>query len=306
MSKMLTRDQLSEAGVQFGHQTKRWNPKMKPYIYGSKNKNHTIDLQQTIWRLEDVTRVINQIGINKGKILFVGTKRSAKNAVKEAALRSGNFFVNSRWLGGTLTNMKTISSRIKALWDMEAEEKTGRLSLRPKKEQILIRKEKAKLDRTLGGIKQMKQLPQIMFVVDPKTDEIAVKEARKLRIPVIGICDTNVDPDMVDYVIPANDDLQESVNLIVNYIVDVYANAAQLKLTPSNLKVIAPKRDETKPFGNREFRSNNFRNNKEGFKPRTDNYNKDNKDNKDNINKENTNKEKPAFVKAETTEQGEK
>ncbi|AHI52630.1 30S ribosomal protein S2 [Spiroplasma culicicola] len=244
MAKDLTRDQLWDAGAQFGHQTKRWNPKMKPYIYGAKNKNHIIDLQQTIWRLEDVKRIVTNIGQKKEKIIFVGTKRSAKNAVKEAALRSGNFFVNSRWLGGTLTNMKTISLRIKTLWDIENEEKTGKINLRPKKEQILIKKEKAKLEKTLGGIKQMHKLPAAMFVVDPKTDEIAVKEARKLRIPVIAICDTNVDPDMVDYVIPANDDIQESVNIITNYIVDVYADAAGIKMQPSNLKVVAQKKEE--------------------------------------------------------------
>ncbi|QGS51693.1 30S ribosomal protein S2 [Spiroplasma tabanidicola] len=244
MAKDLTRDQLWDAGAHFGHQTKRWNPKMKPYIYGEKNKNHIIDLQQTLWRLDDVKKLITNIGAKKEKVIFVGTKRTAKNAVKEAALRSGNFFVNSRWLGGTLTNMKTISLRIKALWDIENEEKTGKINLRPKKEQILIKKEKAKLEKTLGGIKQMHKLPAVMFVVDPKNDEIAVKEARKLRIPVIGICDTNVDPDMVDYVIPANDDIQESVNLIVNYIVDVYADAAGLKLQPSTLKVVAQKKED--------------------------------------------------------------
>ncbi|ALD66145.1 30S ribosomal protein S2 [Spiroplasma cantharicola] len=248
MAKDLTREQLWDAGAQFGHQTKRWNPKMKPYIYGAKNKNHIIDLQQTIWRLEDVKRYVTSIGQKKEKIIFVGTKRSAKNAVKEAALRSGNFFVNSRWLGGTLTNMKTISLRIKTLWDIENEEKTGKINLRPKKEQILIRKEKAKLEKTLGGIKQMHKLPAAMFVVDPKTDEIAVKEARKLRIPVIAICDTNVDPDMVDFVIPANDDIQESVNIITNFIVDVYADAAGIKMQPSSLKIVAQKKEE-KQYG---------------------------------------------------------
>ncbi|WP_051372148.1 30S ribosomal protein S2 [Spiroplasma apis] len=250
MAKDLTREQLWDAGAQFGHQTKRWNPKMKPYIYGAKNKNHIIDLQQTIWRLEDVKKFVTNIGMKKEKIIFVGTKRSAKSAVKEAALRSGNFYINSRWLGGTLTNMKTISLRIKALWNIENEEKTGKINLRPKKEQILIKKEKMKLEKTLGGIKQMHKLPAAMFVVDPKTDEIAVKEARKLRIPVIAICDTNVDPDMVDFVIPANDDIQESVNIITNYIVDVYADAAGFKMQPSTLKVVAQKREE-RPQGQR-------------------------------------------------------
>jgi small subunit ribosomal protein S2 len=265
MAKDITREQLSEAGSHLGHQTKRWNPKMKPYIYGAKNKSHIIDLQQTLWKLEDVRKFVTNIGIKKEKILFVGTKKSAKNAVKEAALRSGNFFVNSRWLGGTLTNMKTISLRIKALWNIENEEKTGKINLRPKKEQVLIRKEKAKLEKTLGGIKQMIKLPAAMFVVDPKTDEIAVKEARKLRIPVIAICDTNVDPDMVDFVIPANDDIPESVNLIINNVIEAYADAAGIKMQPSTLKTVAPKREERAPRGeyrnNGGYERNNYHNN---------------------------------------------
>ncbi|AKX34475.1 30S ribosomal protein S2 [Spiroplasma litorale] len=260
MIKDLTREQLWDSGAQYGHQTKRWNPKMKPYIYNSKNKNHIIDLQQTIWRLEDVKKLVTQIAIKKEKIIFVGTKRTAKQAIKESAVRSGNFYINSRWLGGTLTNMKTISLRIKALWDIENEEKTGKINLRPKKEQILIKKEKAKLERLLGGIKQMHKLPSAMFVVDPKTDEIAVKEARKLRIPVIAICDTNVDPDMVDYVIPANDDLQESVNLITNFIAEVYADAAGIKMQPTTLKFVAQKKEENKP---REYNNYNRQNNYE-------------------------------------------
>ncbi|ASP28597.1 30S ribosomal protein S2 [Spiroplasma corruscae] len=255
MIKDLTREQLWDAGAQYGHQTKRWNPKMKPYIYNSKNKNHIIDLQQTIWRLEDVKKLVTQLAIKKEKIIFVGTKRTAKQAIKESAIRSGNFYINSRWLGGTLTNLKTISLRIKALWDIENEEKTGKINLRPKKEQILIKKEKIKLENLLGGIKQMHKLPSAMFVVDPKTDEIAVKEARKLRIPVIALCDTNVDPDMVDYVIPANDDLQESVNIITNYIAEVYADAAGIKLTPTSLKFVAQKKED-KPRENNYYNKN--------------------------------------------------
>ncbi|WP_338971768.1 30S ribosomal protein S2 [Spiroplasma endosymbiont of Panorpa germanica] len=267
MSKEITREQLWEAGAQYGHQTKRWNPKMKPFIYGAKNKNHIIDLQQTLWRLEDVRKLVTNIGAKGEKIIFVGTKRSGKAAVKDAAVRSGNFFVNQRWLGGTLTNMKTISLRIKALWDIENEEKTGRLALRPKKEQVLIKKEKEKLEKTLGGIKQMHKLPAAMFVVDPKTDEIAVKEARKLRIPVIAICDTNVDPDMVDYIIPGNDDLPEAINVIVNHIVEVWADAAKVKMQPTTLKFVAPKKEFVE--GERRGRFGNDRNQNNGeFKPR--------------------------------------
>lgn len=243
MAKELTREELWDAGVQYGHQTKRWNPKMKSYIYGVKNKNHIIDLQQTMKALDDAKKVVEEIGKNEGKILFVGTKRNAKLAVKEAALRSQNFYVNTRWLGGTLTNMKTISLRIRALWNIEQEEKSGQLALRPKKEQILILKEKAKLEKNLGGIKQMHKLPQALFITDPIIDEIAVKEAKKLGIPVIAICDTNADPDLIDLVIPANDDLTESINLIVNNIVEAYAEGANLTMAPSVLRTKIVKRE---------------------------------------------------------------
>ncbi|WP_434336467.1 30S ribosomal protein S2 [Mycoplasma capricolum] len=243
MSREITREELSAAGVQYGHQTKRWNPKMKSYIYGVKNKNHIIDLEKTITHLNAAQKLLEFLGSKQQKILFVGTKRSGKNAVKEAALRSGNFYINNRWLGGTLTNLKTILIRIKALWEIEEEEKKGRLSLRTKKEQIKILKEKAKLEKALGGIKQMHKLPAAIVVVDPKGDEIAVKEAKKLNIPVIAICDTNADPDMVDYVIPGNDDLQESVNLIINILVEAYAEGAQIKMNPSVLRTVAPKRE---------------------------------------------------------------
>ncbi|WFQ92544.1 30S ribosomal protein S2 [Mycoplasma feriruminatoris] len=243
MSREITREELSAAGVQYGHQTKRWNPKMKDYIFGVKNKNHIIDLEKTITHLNAAQKLLESLGSKQQKILFVGTKRSGKNAVKEAALRSGNFYINNRWLGGTLTNLKTILIRIKALWEIEEEEKKGRLALRTKKEQIKILKEKAKLEKALGGIKQMHKLPAAIVVVDPKGDEIAVKEARKLNIPVIAICDTNADPDMIDYVIPGNDDLQESVNLIINILVEAYAEGAQIKMNPSVLKTVAPKRE---------------------------------------------------------------
>lgn len=243
MSREITREELSAAGVQYGHQTKRWNPKMKSYIYRVKNKNHIIDLEKTITHLNTAQKLLETLGSKQQKILFVGTKRSGKNAVKEAALRSGNFYINNRWLGGTLTNLKTILIRIKALWEIEEEEKKGRLSLRTKKEQIKILKEKAKLEKALGGIKQMHKLPAAIVVVDPKGDEIAVKEAKKLNIPVIAICDTNADPDMIDYVIPGNDDLQESVNLIINILVEAYAEGAQIKMNPSVLKTVAPKRE---------------------------------------------------------------
>lgn len=263
-TKQLTRDELWAAGVQFGHQTKRWNPKMAPFIYGVKNKNHIIDLQKTMTQLEIATELLFKMGEKGNKILFVGTKRSAKNAVKEAALRSANFYVNQRWLGGTLTNIKTILIGIKALWKIEEEEENGKLALRTKKEQILIMKEKAKLEKNIGGIKQMNKLPSLLIVVDPKTDEIAVKEAIKLNIPVIALCDTNVDPDMVSIAIPANDDLPESVNIIINNLVEAYAEGAGLTMPASVLKVVAPKKEypenrtdgENRPWAPRFPRTN--------------------------------------------------
>lgn len=257
MTKELTRDDLSQAGAQYGHQTNRWNPKMKQFIYGVKNKTHIIDLQKTLAQLEVANQMLHDVAKRNEKILFVGTKRNGKLAVKEAALRSGNFYVNERWLGGTLTNMRTISSRIRALWEMEKEEASGRLELRPKKERLLILKEKASLEKTLGGIKQMRKLPAVLVVVDPKNDEIAVKEARKLKIPVIGVCDTNVDPDIVDVCIPANDDLPESINLIVNNLVDNYAEAIDLIMPPSALKVVSTKKNPEDNDFQRRRRFNN-------------------------------------------------
>ncbi|PPE06775.1 30S ribosomal protein S2 [Mesoplasma corruscae] len=260
MDKQITREQLSAAGVQYGHQTQRWNPKMAPYIYSSKSKNHIIDLEKTMIQLESAQKLLSRVGAKGDKVLFVGTRKSAKLAVKEAALRSGNFYVNQRWLGGTLTNLKTILIRIKALWKIEEEEKNGQLALRTKKEQILVLKEKAKLEKSLGGIKQMRQLPAVMVVIDPKSDEIAVKEAMKLKIPVIALCDTNVDPDAVSLAIPGNDDLSESVNVIVNALVDAYAEGAKLNMPESVLKTIMVKREKPdflngeKPPFKREFK----------------------------------------------------
>jgi len=237
MVKELTREMLWEAGTQFGHQTKRWNPKMKPYIYGEKNKIHIIDLQQTLWRLEDVKKLMASIAARKGKILFVGTKKQAKWIVKYAAERCECFYVNQRWLGGTLTNLKTIHLRVKRLWNIERQEKNGELKLLPKKEQMLIKKEKDKLEKLLGGIKGMKELPQVLFVVDPKEEHIAVREARKLRIPVIAICDTNVDPDPIDYIIPANDDTSRSIAIITNHIADLYGDCAMgIKMSEPQFK----------------------------------------------------------------------
>ena len=206
---------LLEAGVHFGHQTKRWNPKMKEYIFTARDDIYIIDLQKTAKKIEEAYAALKEIAANGGKVLFVGTRKQASEAVKEEALRSDSFYVNERWLGGTLTNFKTIRRRVKRLEQIEKMEKDGTFELLPKKEVVHIKKEYAKLNKLLAGIRDMYKLPQAMFIVDPSKEEIAIREARKLNIPVFGIVDTNCDPDMVDYVIPGNDDAIRAVKLIV-------------------------------------------------------------------------------------------
>ena len=206
---------LLEAGVHFGHQTKRWNPKMKEYIFTARDDIYIIDLQKTAKKIEEAYSALKEIVANGGKVLFVGTRKQAAEAVKEEALRSNSFYVNERWLGGTLTNFKTIRRRVKRLEQIEKMEKDGTFELLPKKEVVHIKKEYNKLNKLLCGIRDMYKLPQAMFIVDPSKEEIAIREARKLNIPVFGIVDTNCDPDMVDYVIPGNDDAIRAVKLIV-------------------------------------------------------------------------------------------
>ena len=205
---------LLEAGVHFGHQTKRWNPKMKEYIFTARDDIYIIDLQKTAKKIEEAYAALKEIAANGGKVLFVGTRKQAAEAVKEEALRSDSFYVNERWLGGTLTNFKTIRRRVKRLEQIEKMEKDGTFELLPKKEVVHIKKEYAKLNKLLAGIRDMYKLPQAMFIVDPSKEEIAIREARKLNIPVFGIVDTNCDPDMVDYVIPGNDDAIRAVKII--------------------------------------------------------------------------------------------
>ncbi len=212
---------LLEAGVHFGHQTKRWNPKMKEYIYTSRDDIYIIDLQKTAKKIDEAYTALKEIVANGGKVLFVGTRKQAQEAIKEEALRSGSYYVTERWLGGTLTNFKTIRRRIRRLEEIEKMEADGTFDLLPKKEVIGLKKEYAKLDNLLCGIREMNKLPQAIYIVDPSKEEIAIKEARKLNIPVFGIVDTNCDPDMVDYVIPANDDAIRAVKLITS----VMANA---------------------------------------------------------------------------------
>ncbi|MBN3491203.1 30S ribosomal protein S2 [Acholeplasma equirhinis] len=206
--------QLLESGVHFGHQTRRWNPKMAPYIFTARKDIHIIDLKKTAVEIEKSYAALYDIVAAGGNVLFVGTKKQATEAVREEAIRSGQFFVDHRWLGGTLTNFKTIRKRIKLLQDLYAQEEAGVWAKLPKKEVAGLLKTRARLEKFLGGIKDMQRLPQALYVVDPRTEEIAVLEARKLGIPVFGIVDTNCDPDLVDYIIPANDDAIRAVKLI--------------------------------------------------------------------------------------------
>ena len=214
---------LLEAGVQFGHQKRRWNPKMKEYIFTTRDDIYIIDLQKTVKKLEEAYEALKEIAANEGKVLFVGTKKQAQEAAEECALRTNMFYVNERWLGGTLTNFKTIRSRIRRMEEIENMEKDGTFEALPKKEVIQIKKEYDKLNKNLRGIREMKKLPQAMVIVDPRKEEIAIKEAHILGIPVFGVVDTNCDPDVVDYVIPGNDDAVRAVKLLIGALTNAIA-----------------------------------------------------------------------------------
>lgn len=206
--------QLLEAGVHFGHQTRRWNPKMAPYIFTERNGIYIIDLQKTVKKLEDAYSFVRGLSAEGKSVLFVGTKKQAQDSVKDEAERAGAYFVNARWLGGMLTNFRTIRRRIDRLNQLKAMEEDGTFDLLPKKEVIKLRLEIEKLEKFLGGIKDMKQIPGALFIVDPRKERIAVAEAKKLGIPIVAIVDTNCDPDEIDYVIPGNDDAIRAVKLI--------------------------------------------------------------------------------------------
>ena len=205
---------LLEAGVHFGHQTRRWNPKMKKYIFTERNGIYIIDLQKTVGKIEEAYDFVRETAQNGGQVLFVGTKKQAQDAIEKEAKRCGEFYINQRWLGGLLTNYQTIKKRIARLKDLEEMETDGRFDVLPKKEVIGLRHERERLEKFLGGIKDMNGLPDVMYVVDPKKENIAVKEAQKLGIPIVGILDTNCDPDELDYPIPGNDDAIRAVKLI--------------------------------------------------------------------------------------------
>jgi len=271
---------LLEAGVHFGHQTKRWNPKMKEYIYTSRDEIYIIDLQKTAKKIEEAYVALNEIAKNGGKVLFVGTRKQAQEAIKEEATRSNSYYVTERWLGGTLTNFKTIRRRVRRLEEIEKMESDGTFDLLPKKEVIGLKKEYAKLNNLLSGIREMNKLPQALYIVDPSKEEIAIKEARKLNIPVFGIVDTNCDPDMVDYVIPANDDAIRAVKLItgvmanaiveanggemVDYVSDKANNENAAEVMQKALETVKKKEDRPrerkdnknfkKPFVKKEFK----------------------------------------------------
>lgn len=236
---------LLEAGVHFGHQKRRWNPKMKEYIYTSRDDIYIIDLQKTVKQIEEAYEALKKIAANGGTVLYVGTKKQAAEAMEESANRTNMFFVNERWLGGTLTNFRTIKNRIKRLDEIEKMENDGVFEALPKKEVIKIRKEYDKLNKNLRGIRNMKKLPNALIIVDPRSEETAIKEARKLKIPVFGIVDTNCDPDMVDYVIPANDDAVRAVKLVIgaltNAIAEVNGNEMMDCISPEDMKKQAKK-----------------------------------------------------------------
>ena len=214
---------LLEAGVHFGHQKRRWNPKMKEYIYTTRDDIYIIDLQKTVKKLEEAYNAMKEIAEAGGKVLFVGTKKQAPEAAEESAKRTNMYFVNERWLGGTLTNFKTIRSRVRRMDEIDKMEIDGTFEALPKKEVIKIKKEYAKLDKNLRGIREMKRLPQALVIVDPRKEENAIKEARILGIPVFGIVDTNCDPDLVDYVIPGNDDAVRAVKLLIGALTNAIA-----------------------------------------------------------------------------------
>ena len=219
--------QLLEAGVHFGHQTRRWNPKMAPYIFTERNGIHIIDLQKSVGKVDEAYKAIFEIAEQGGTVLFVGTKKQAQDAVKEEALRCGMYYVNERWLGGMLTNFSTIQSRIQRMKDIERMQADGTFEVLPKKEVAGLKKELDKLQRNIGGIRDMKRIPDAIFVVDPKKEHICIQEAHALGITLVGICDTNCDPEELDYIIPGNDDAIRAVKLLVGKMADAVIEAKQ-------------------------------------------------------------------------------
>jgi len=231
---------LLEAGVHFGHQTRRWNPKMKPYIFTERSGIYILDLQRTLRELENSYNFTRNMASHGGAILFVGTKKQAQEPIQQEAERSGMPYVNNRWLGGMLTNFVTMRGRVKRMEELEAMDADGRMATLPKKEQLLLRKELGKLQANLNGVRDMRELPKAIFVVDTKREDIAIHEAQRLKIPIIGLVDTNADPDDVDYVIPANDDAIRSVGLMCRVIADavIEGRGGDVKAADANVPAV--------------------------------------------------------------------
>ncbi|AFS70811.1 30S ribosomal protein S2 [Exiguobacterium antarcticum] len=224
---VISMKQLLEAGVHFGHQTRRWNPKMAKYIFTERNGIYIIDLQKTVKKVDEAYNFIREVASEGGNVLFVGTKKQAQDTVKEEAIRAGQYFINERWLGGTLTNFSTIKKRINRLGQLEKMEENGTFEVLPKKEVIILKKEMTRLEKFLGGIKDMPGVPDALFIVDPRKERIAIAEAHKLNIPIVAIVDTNCDPDEIDYVIPANDDAIRAVKLLTGKMADAILEVKQ-------------------------------------------------------------------------------
>ena len=224
---VISMKQLLEAGVHFGHQTRKWNPKMAEYIFTSRNDIHIVDLEKTAKLIEDAYAFVRDMAKEGKTVLFVGTKKQAQESIAEEATRAGMFYINCRWLGGTLTNFKTIRSRIDRLKKLNQMEKVGEFNLLPKKEVLKLKAERDKLEKNLGGIKDMTKLPDVLFVIDPKKEHIAVTEARGLNIPIVALVDTNCDPDLIDYIIPGNDDAIRAVSLIAGVIANAIIEAKE-------------------------------------------------------------------------------
>lgn len=236
---------LLDAGTHFGHQTRRWNPKMKPYIFGSRGDIYIIDLKETLYGLDAAYTAVSKVAEKGGTVLFVGTKKQAQEPIAEAANRCGMPYVNARWLGGMLTNFVTIRSRVQRMEELEAMETDGRMEKLPKKEQILLKKELAKLQTNLNGIRNMKKTPDMVFIIDTNREQIAIHESHRLNIPVVGTLDTNCDPDDVDYGIPANDDAIRSVSLLADFVADAVIAGAGAPVTVEEMA--APAAEEAAP-----------------------------------------------------------
>lgn len=270
MANIISSNKFLEAGSHFGHQASRWNPKMAKYIYGKKNRVHIINLNVTVKKMEEAYRFVKSVSEKGGDILFVGTRRQDKDAVKEAARRVKGHYVTERWLGGTLTNFRTIKIRVSRLKEIEAMAKDGTFDALTKKEIIALEKEKEKLNKFLSGIRHMNRLPKVLFVTEPTVNKIAILEARKLRIPVVGICDTNNDPSDLDFVIPANDDAKKSVFLITTAIADaIAAGKGEPTLAVGNEKFVLPEDEKRERFNRGGFKPRGNRNFKPGG-PRRD------------------------------------